>query len=223
MEVDPQRVTVDGKRFYRVGDRQFPSVTTVTGTYAPKTRKIAQWEEHLLAQGLDPDKERDRAALRGTAVHHRILAPLALRRLEPPPIDIRAVDDELLTDVETCVAMWEDLDFVVGPSPHVEEKVVNADEGYAGTFDLCTNGTLVDLKTSSSVYDSHRMQVAAYHRAVSRLDDYPDPVEAAIILLNPDPETNPSMEGTIDRMGPDAIDYWYSEFADLLDKFRPEG
>lgn len=216
---EPNRVSKGGERYYSVGGEEYPSVTTILNAYQPKKKKIDNWRARLKAEGKDPNAVRDRAALRGTIAHHRILNQYAVRELPPPKVDINEIDEDLMTDVETCVALWNDLDFEVGPSPHVEESVWSHEHGYAGTLDLLTGGDVVDLKTSKAAFNSHKMQAAAYFHAAEELPRLPDPTGAAIIVLHPDED---NLTGKVVRMDRDEIAHWFGVFLDVLDTFNAQ-
>lgn len=212
----PERVQRERGRYYRVRGSEYPSVTTVLNVFDPKQEAIEAWKRRT----PNFERVRDRAAIRGTFAHHRILNRYAMRPLPLPKVDMSLVDEELEAEVETCVALWEQLDFDVGASPHIEEPVWNARAGYAGTLDMLTDGTVVDLKTSKAAFDSHKLQIAAYWKACHLLTSMPDPVDAAIIVLNPDPKTNPRMTGDVVRLDEDALEEHYETFLSVLSKFR---
>lgn len=215
---EPKRVSKGGERYYRVGGDEYPSVTTILNAYQPKKQKIENWKERLRGQGLDPNAVRDRAALRGTLVHHRILNRYAIRELPLPEVDVGEIDEELMNDVETCVAMWDDLDFHVGESPFIEESVWSHENEYAGTLDMLTNGTVVDLKTSKTAFDSHKMQSAAYFYAATEMPELPDPSSAAVIVLHPGDE----LIYKVERLNLEEIERWFRVFLDVLDSFTSQ-
>lgn len=217
---EPERVPgPDGNRWYRTEEGDYPSVTTVTGTLPEKKQRINGWEDKERKNGNDPNLIRDRAALRGTLVHHRALNPLAMRPLPLPEVDMTMLDGELKAEIEMCLAMWDDLDLDVGDSPYVEERVVSHEHGYAGTLDLLTGGTVIDLKTSIAIFPSHKMQASAYFLAAREVDRLPDPEDAAIIQLNPKPDSNPTMTPEIVRMDESTVEHWFGKFKSLLAKF----
>lgn len=216
---NPDRVHRGGERYYRVEGEEYPSVTTILNHYKPKRQKINNWEKRLRGEGRDPRKVRDKAALRGTLAHFRILDRYAIRDLPLPEVDMSEVDEELMTDVEVCVALWDDLGFEVGDSPHVETPVWSHEIGYAGTLDLLTNGSIVDLKTSKAAFSSHKMQAAAYHYAATEMPDLPDPDKAAIVVLHPGDD---DIIGDIHWLTADEIDRWFETFLDVLSSFKKQ-
>lgn len=216
----------DGNRWYEVGGNRYPSVTTVTGSYGPKKEAIEGFVE---AVGEDRAEEiKDYTALRGTLVHHRILNPLAMRPLPTPDVDLERWDTEqLATEIETCVAMWEQLDYPVGDDPFIEERLYSHEHGYAGTMDMMTDeGVVTDLKTSKpkpkgwAPSDSQKMQVAAYVRAAEEREKVPEPTGGAIVVLHPDPKNNPRLEARVEELSMDDVDFYFGEFKRLLEDFH---
>lgn len=103
-------------------------------------------------------RERDRAANRGTEIH-RIADELTHgRKVEVP--------DELAGHVESCIAFLDTYKF----RPLITESVVvNRVDRYAGTFDavgeMRGHRYLLDWKTGANVYAEHALQLAAYAHA----------------------------------------------------------
>lgn len=208
----------DGDRFYTWDDgARYPSVTTITNADPDKQKAIENWRNiHP-----NPDEYRDSRAVLGTAVHHRILNPLAIRELPAPDLDMSYVDDEMKAKVDTAVAMWDTLNYSVGNSPYVEMPVRHDEYEYAGRFDLLTDdGTLIDLKTSPSVHDSYKMQVAAYAKTAARMESLPPVERGAIVSLNPDIETNPRLAPRITELDRPALDRWFDKFLKVLTLYR---
>lgn len=221
---NPDRVKKGGSRWYDFGgDRAYPSVTTVTGTHPAKKKAIEGFED---AVGKDKAEYiKNYTALRGTLVHHRILNPIAQRPLPLPEVDLELIEDSTMEEIQICEAMWDDLDYDVGERPYVEERTWSHEHGYAGTADLLTEGgTVTDLKTSKpkpkgwAPSESQKMQVSAYFHAIREMDHLPDPKDAAIIVLHPDPEYNPHLSAKVERLSPLEIDEWFDGFLDLLHK-----
>lgn len=213
---EPERTSKGDLRYYDFGTDAYPSVTTVLNEYAPKKKAI----QKFMATTDNPKQVRDRAGLVGTLAHHRILNRYAIRELEPPKIDLSLVDDTLEEDIQTCEALWEMADIDIGPSPHVEEKTWSHEHEYAGTADLFTNGCVYDLKTSRGVYDSHKLQAAAYFYALREMPSMPDPDRAAIVWLHPDPERNEEMAPEIHRLAESRLSGLFDEFLRVREKFE---
>lgn len=205
----------DGDRYYEWQDgKKYPSVTTILKVAPRKERVIKAFKD----SHPNPIQYRDRQGLVGSCVHHRILNDIAIRRLDPPSIDLDNVDGQTLGDIQTAVAMWnEHVDIDPGPTPRVEEPVRNTQDGYSGRFDLLTtDGLLCDLKISKSVYPSYKMQAAAYARSINQTTKYQDVSGAAIICLRPNIEDNPTLKPHIERLDPNELHGWYERFKRVI-------
>jgi len=111
----------------------------------------------------------------------------------------------------------------VGDDPRVEVAVRSDKHEYAGRFDLLTTGgVLCDLKISKSVFDSYRMQIAAYWRALAEMDDHTEPNEAAIIRLNPDPSSNQHMTPKVERISKQQAEQLFNQFIQIQQIYRGE-
>jgi len=139
-----------------------------------------------------PDRARDTAAAKGTAIH-----TYAEDLLEGNPVD---VPDEILPKVQ-ALARWLDAQrgmIVAGAermvwSPEDEEMGLC---GFAGTFDASVihpiyGRLLLDWKTGKGVYDDMAVQLAAYAHADWHVVDEVDrfrPVfdAAAVVHIRPD-------------------------------------
>jgi hypothetical protein len=211
----------DGTRYYTWNDgSKYPSVTTILKAYAPKQKAIKKFEQRPGAI-----EYRDRQGLLGSLVHHRILNNIAIRDLEPPGFDMNLAANYggLDTDIELCEIMWEQaqekFDLHPGPTPYVEEPVRHTGYGYAGRFDLLLSDekTMVDLKVSPQVYDSYKMQIAAYITACSAMPNNPNPERGAIVCLHPHEKKNPHLSPTAEVVEADNLDYWFDKFTQVID------
>ncbi len=173
---------------YRLDGAWVPGVTTLIGKGLPKpalpywaARTVAEWvadnpdiTEDLKRMGGRgpaiaflkeiPWQKRDEAAIRGTDVH-----ALAERLVHGEEVE---VPEHLSAHVQGYVD-WLDQ---TGAEPLLTERAVASRQWqYAGTFDLIArlDGAvwLLDLKTSSGVYGSMALQLAAYANAEFYLDD----------------------------------------------------
>lgn len=212
-----ERVKIDGERHYKIDGDAYPSVTTVTGWSPKKQQALAEWEKRV---GEENAAEiRDQSALLGTVVHHRILNDYSITPLPKPEIDLSDAYPGVMADVETCLSMWDKLDFEVERTPYIEERIVSHEHEYAGTFDMMTDGTVVDLKTSAAIRGSHKWQIAAYFYAIREIDSFEDPEDAAIIKLCPDPGRNPSLEAEVHRLDEDELADHFATFKRLLNEY----
>jgi len=202
-----------GDRYYKWDDgAEYPSVTTITDANPEKKKSIEAWRE----SHPNPDHYRDRQGQLGRLVHRRVLNQYSIRNLPPEPVNFDLVDNEFQADVETAVAMWDTAGIEVGDDPHVEVAVRSDKHEYAGRFDLLTEQrVLCDLKISPEVRDSYRMQAAAYWQALREMDDYPTPVEAAIVRLNPDPQRNENLTAKVERITKEQAENWFARFKEV--------
>jgi hypothetical protein len=214
---DLPRVKIDGERHYEVNGKPYPSVTTVTSRHPEKKKGLNDWEKRVGPE--EAERIRNQSALLGTVVHHRILNEYSITPLPKPETDLSHAYDGIMTDVETCLSMWDRLDFEVESMPFIEERIVSHEHEYAGTYDMMTDGTVVDLKTSPAFRGSHKWQIAAYFYAIRELSEYPDPSNAAIIKLHPDPERNPSLEAEVLWLSEDDLSEHFSTFKMLLNEY----
>jgi hypothetical protein len=222
VDTDPET----GVRHYHWDDGEsFPSVTTILGAYPPKKKAIDR-----ASQKPGAEQYKQEQGTLGSVVHHRILNDIAIRQIDPPRIDLSVVEeyDSLEEDIELCKVMWdraqERLDLLdPGPTPRVEEPVRSVTHGYAGRFDLLTTGdTLVDLKVSPTVYDSYKMQAAAYVTAAREMPNGPNPERAAIVCLHPHEDDNPHLEPQWLVLERAELNEWFETFTDVIDLFHGE-
>lgn len=140
---------------------------------------------------------RDKAATRGTSVHQG-LEDWARMGWLPNPANFPPQEEPYVRGVTAFIE-------AVQPEPvEVELMVGSVRHGYAGRFDLLARTQemevrtgprtvrkvpaglgLLDLKTSSGVYDSHFLQLAAYREALEECG-YPRPDYEAVIHARDD-------------------------------------
>ena len=177
-----------GHKYYLDGKRT-TSVTTILSAGIPKPMLVG-WAARTAAEyavanpgaSVDeikdaPNRERDKAGIRGTAVHD-----LAEQIIHGTPVD---VPDELYPYVDGYVRFLDA--FHVTPLL-VEKTVAHRGLGYAGRFDAIvqipglhgTDPIMVDLKTSNGVYRETKAQCAAYSLADFYVEDKATDVELAL-------------------------------------------
>lgn len=151
-----------------------PSVTTITGMY-PKGEGFSRWmgKQESYESSIE---ERDKAGERGTRIHK-----VAERILNGETVKFDEYHEESKLDIMTTASEWKMVEgfgnFLRDKKPtvlRVESRVLNEHDEYGGTVDciLKIDGVkfIVDMKTSSGLYFSHEMQIAAYRRALD-MDD----------------------------------------------------
>lgn len=216
----------EGHRYYLDGVRT-TSVTTILSGGIPKAmlpawyaRTTAEeaWElRHLsdrdafIAAAKDaPNQQRDKAGVRGTAVH-----ALAEKIIYGTPVD---VPDELYPYVDGYVRFLDS--FHVNPVL-IERTVAHRGLGYAGRFDAIAelptlhggDPVMVDIKTSNGVYRETKAQCAAYSLADFYVEDDAPAVEIQLPEIQATYVAHVTAEGTF--LHPLARDR-----AEILDHFE---
>jgi len=148
-----------------------PSVTWICESY-PKGVGFYKW---LANKGWDEAEAlKEAAGDKGTKVHRAIVDLLdgMTVAMEAAYVNPSTEQPEGLTLQEyRCLMSFVAWYQATAPKVLGRELVVwNDAQGYAGTVDLLCEidgkPTLVDFKTSKSIWPSHRMQVSAYQRAL---------------------------------------------------------
>jgi hypothetical protein len=168
------QITIADERFYIDNDGIFwPSSTWISSFY-PKGVEFYKW---LAATGWDEAEEIKMAAgEKGTRVH---IASEDVMQGKPVNTNAKYADrsgiEKELTP-EECEAINSCLNFLkdVNPKIHIVEQIVkNKEVGYAGTMDVvCEIGGelgILDIKTSQSLYTSHKIQLSSYLHAFKGL------------------------------------------------------
>ena len=169
----------DEKHKYRLNGDPVVSVTTALGVldksgplmwwawkmgigdafdWAHKFSKFDDLEAYLKANKLHPNAKRDKAADRGVGAHYALEQLATTGRF-----DLSKVEPEDQGYASGVMDWW------LGAEPTecvVEQMVGSRKHGFAGRYDLdCViDGarTLVDLKTSKGIYESHMLQLEMY-------------------------------------------------------------
>ena len=148
-------------RYYDDDGKRLPGTTTVIGVMS-KGYGLKKWYWQMGMDGIDVEKYVDKTANIGTLAHYMIECYL---KDEQP--DLEPFSEEMIDAAENCLIKFYDWEAeneleVLG----VELTLTSESHKYGGTIDLyCRlNGeyTLVDLKTSKAIYDTHMIQLAAY-------------------------------------------------------------
>jgi hypothetical protein len=160
-------VMIERGRFYDIGGRRYPSVTTVLGVINKPW--LNEWrgdlgnEEADRVSGEAADTGSDFHDL-GAAFNRTALMGLSRTILIPAPTP-------QLACMMAAYAEW--FDRVVERVLAVEEVVYHPTYGYAGTYDLLAvlkgdaTPTVIDLKTSRAIYPEHGLQLGAYQMALA--------------------------------------------------------
>jgi hypothetical protein len=163
IDVSRKQLTMADARFYYDEEGNYvPSVTTILNAY-PKGPEYYQW---LKKVGTDADEIRDAAGERGSTVHN-------LTELYDSGEEVSLLSDN--GGFKYRMDEWSMFEryttFINKCHPQMllsEETFVSRELGFAGTIDrIMTIGAtnyLVDIKTSSSIWESYWLQLAAYRK-----------------------------------------------------------
>ena len=178
---------LDNRFYHHENDVYVPSVTTILQAY-PKDASYFQWIKNV---GEDADTIRDEAGRRGTVVHE-------LTEKYDNGEEVQLINDSGYVGYKLSEwAMFERyVDYSTRFKPDVaysEINIVDPKLGFAGTIDrvIEINGkvTMIDIKTSNSIYESYWLQLAAYKKLFEnnigkKID------QIAILWLNAKTRTN---------------------------------
>lgn len=148
---------------YRTADGTIvPGATTVIGVIDKP--HLVKWANNLGLLGYDSNKYRDELAEIGTLAHYMIECHLS--GIEP---DLSAYSPEQIDRASNSVLKFHEWEKQHTLEPILTEaQLVSEKYRFGGTVDYygLIDGipTILDLKTSKAIYDSHIWQVAAYHQ-----------------------------------------------------------
>lgn len=154
------------RRFYTIGGKMYPRVTTILDAY-PKDERFYKW---VAEHGWDEAcRIRDKAADGGTKVH------LAIGRLlEGEALDFSEFEKYNKREWRKLQAFvdWYET-YQPDEITAVELTLHSKRYGYAGTCDLIIvkdeTLVLVDFKTGSALHDHFWLQVSAYAKAYAEM------------------------------------------------------
>lgn len=164
-------------RYVAADGKQVPGVTTILGVLAKPA--LVPWANRMGLQGIDTSKYVDEAASIGTLAHALIMESLG-------GVAVRHGDftaDQLTRaehGVKTFKGWLKGKDF---KPTLLEEPLTSNIYRYGGTIDILAtldgDLVLIDLKTSSGIYDEHVYQVGGYWKL---LQEYAYEISGARIL-----------------------------------------
>lgn len=186
-EPEVEMVLINGKHFYQVFDEATPyyvSVTTILSALAKGkgfevwlTKKTQEEQEDILGE----------SSLRGSKVHRAIQLLIEGKQITPEEFIYEDQDGRthkgLTTEEKNMVYAFVRWWYAFNPKVYASEKIVyNTTYKFAGTLDFIGTikeglidknsptpnrdiFTIVDWKTSSGIYPSYEMQLAAYAAA----------------------------------------------------------
>lgn len=191
------RIEFLDSRFYLTDDGGYvPSVTTILEAY-PKDAAYFKWIKDV---GADADAIRDEAGRRGSVVHQ--LTEDYDAGKEVTFIGEGAPKYKILE--WSMFERYVDFSVTHNPTHHIiEGNYISKSLGYAGTIDrVCDiygKKTLLDIKTSNSIYPSYWLQLAAYSQLLVKEGNI-EHDQVAILWLNAKTRTT-GKNGAIQGIG----------------------
>lgn len=169
--------------YYLADGTRVPGVTTVIKNLGWGTDALLGWARKEALAGRNHRDTMEKAADVGTLAHSLVEANLrgAFVDLSPFPEDVKDL-------ALTAYRAWMDWRATVSLRVHsLETPLVSEELRCGGTLDFVgwtVDGlTLIDWKTSSGIYGSHRIQVAAYTAIWNEVRGFSDgPVTQACIV-----------------------------------------
>jgi hypothetical protein len=198
IDYDEKKITFLDSRFYRTPSGGYvPSVTTILDAY-PKGYGFYEW---LKKNGEDSDEIRDEAGRRGSVVHDMT------ERFDNQE-EVSLFDEN--GSIQCKLGEWKMFERYVEfrhrfPSKMLvnEQEFVSQALGYAGTIDRLIefNGklTLMDIKTSNSIYNHYWLQTASYVDLVKEIMDI-EVEQTSILWLNAKTKTE-GKKGDVQGIG----------------------
>ena len=169
-------------RFYKSDeefheDKWFPSVTTIIGKVLSKGQYFHKWLANQNSWQAAEDYKNDKAE-KGTKVHQ-----YSERLAHWEEVDVSGDSKEVRKKTAGYVNFHKQEDVSV----HLTEfQLSHPNFMYAGTADILAEVNdelwLIDIKTSSNIYDSHKIQLSMYQRA-ARDTGYAEPDKQGILWL----------------------------------------
>jgi hypothetical protein len=167
------------QRYYTSDGEMVPGATTVLNVIAKPY--LVTWANRLGLEGVDTNKYKDEAAAIGTLAHY--LVECELRGEEPDLKDYTPAQVERAAHSRASYQEWKAQEVRDMETIGVEMRLVSDEFRYGGTLDWYgrLNGlyTLVDYKTSASVYPEHKAQTASYARL---LQEHKMRIQAVILV-----------------------------------------
>lgn len=172
---------INDEHFYFVDGKYLPAVTHVLAETLPMPYALRYW---LGEVGNERAQQKlEKAGDRGTAIHEaceKLIMGEELNLTKEFPI---SSDKKVLVGFINWFAEFQPK-LIKGTQP---ELILASQKGYAGTLDLPVvlreTPTIVDIKTSAGVYDSHKLQLVAYRQAFKEM--YGIETDIAILHLTP--------------------------------------
>jgi len=162
-----KKIDAPNGRFYTDGDHYYPSVTTIIDKILAKGYYFKKWLGNANSFQEAEDYKNEKAD-KGTKVHE-----YCERLTAGEEIDVSGDSKEVIKKTQGFIKFYN------AKKPTVldtEFQVVNKLLRYAGTADLMASIDdelwLLDIKTSSNIYNSHKLQLSFYQKAIDSEIDH---------------------------------------------------
>jgi hypothetical protein len=200
----------------RFGNELYPSVTTIISNVLPVPEKLAAWKLSTGKEGVEKMKA---SQIVGTLVHYRILNGLSPSLLEPPSFSPDDLPPGALEKIDLCEIMWDELALKIGHPRKVERLLFNREHRFCGTPDLVAPVndiyTLVDLKTSKDVYETHRIQMGGYYELLGGA-----PERALLVSIHPTTYNNKFLRAHLHEIKKHELESLRDKFLELTEEFH---
>ena len=160
-------------RFYYDQEDYYPSVTYILSSTFPSGKGLTNWLGDVGNKRADEIKVE--AGEEGTFVHDAILKMVSGKEISSADIS-QKFRPERSIKIKRCLQAFLDWNDEAKPEfTKCEYSTISKEFRYAGTIDLkCKidgKTFIVDYKTSRSIQDSARLQIAAYGKSDNNLKD----------------------------------------------------
>jgi len=156
-----EKVDAPNGRFYTDGDNYYPSVTSVIDKVLAKGYYFKKWLGDANSF-QEAEEYKNEKAEKGTKVHG-----YCERLTEGEEIDVSEDSKEVVKKTQGFIKFYDAKDPTVLDT---EFQVAHKNLRYAGTADLMASIDdelwLIDIKTSSNIYNSHKLQLSFYQKAI---------------------------------------------------------
>lgn len=169
---------------YKIDGKRIPSVTTVLGLLNKPL--LVKWANNLGLEGINVTKYVNNLAQIGTLAHYFVECDC--KNKDP------VLNDYSLEQIDTAkvsLKKWYEWTTTVNFEPLENELALTHNQlKYGGTIDILANvngkKTLIDIKTSKSLYLEHFIQLSAYEELLMANGYNIDKVMIVRIGRNPD-------------------------------------
>jgi hypothetical protein len=206
---------VNDEHYYYVDGKFYPSVTRILSETLPMPIALKMWLGDL---GNEKAQQKlEAAASTGTAIHEACEKLMKGKEINLTIEFPEKRQKKMLVGFVNWFAKYQPK-IIKGMHP---ELILASQHGYAGTLDLPVvindKPYIVDIKTSKGIYDSHKLQLAAYRQAFGEM--FHMDAEIAILHLNPLTKTGYSFYET-DRLTIEDSPVLTEHFLTILETYK---